>query len=84
MRGPLERRDLPGLYTRVCALLDANRGSEIDCDVGEVATDAVAIEALARLQLGARRHGCQVRLRNAAPELIELVAFIGLADVFAV
>ena len=81
VRGPLERRDLPGLYTRVCALLDANRGSEIDCDVGEVATDAVAIEALARLQLGARRHGCQVRLRNAAPELVELVAFMGLAEV---
>jgi ABC-type transporter Mla MlaB component len=81
VRGPLERRDLPGLYARMCALLDAHRGSLVDCDVGEVATDAVAIEALARLQLGARRHGCRVQLRSAAPELVELVAFMGLADV---
>ena len=81
MRGPLERRDLPGLYMRMCAFLDGHRGSLVDCDVREVATDAIAIEALARLQLGARRHGCRVHLQNPAPELVELVSFMGLADV---
>jgi ABC-type transporter Mla MlaB component len=81
VRGPLERQDLPGLYRRVCALLEANRGSVINCDVGGCAADAVAVEALARFQLGARRHGCQVRLRNAAPALVALVEFMGLRDV---
>ena len=83
IRGPLTRRDLPGLYIRVCSLLDAHRGAVIRCDVGEVATDAVAIEALARFQLGARRHGCMVRLENAGAELVDLIAFMGLGDVLA-
>jgi ABC-type transporter Mla MlaB component len=81
IRGPIAREDLPGLCDRVCALL-AQAGSGIAlCDVREVEPDAVTVDALARLQLGARRHGCQVRLRGASPELRELVAFMGLTDV---
>ena len=54
----------------------------IFCDLGELAeADAATIDALARLQLAARRHACQVRLRNASGELLELVAFLGLEDV---
>ena len=83
IRGPLQRTDLPGLYTRVCALFTANPGATLACDVTEVAVDAVAVEALARLQLGARRHGCTVRLLSAPRELIELAAFMGLEDVVA-
>jgi hypothetical protein len=41
----------------------------------------VTVDALARLQLAARQHGCQVRLRHASSELFELVAFMGLRDV---
>ena len=48
-----------------------------------VEPDAVVVDALARLQLAARRTGCQVRLRNASRELLELVAFMGLCDVLA-
>jgi len=51
------------------------------CDVCGVAADAVTVDALARLQLAARRHGCQVRLRGASDELRDLVAFMGLQDV---
>ena len=51
------------------------------CDVEGVAADAAAVEALARLQLVARRAGCELRLRNASPELRDLVAFMGLRDV---
>ena len=40
--------------------------------------DAVTVDALARLQLVARRHDCQVRLRGASDELRELLAFMGL------
>ncbi len=79
--GPILREDLPGLCERVCALLDANRPGVALCDVESVPSDAVTVDALARLQLAARRYGCQVRLRRAAPELQELVGFMGLQDV---
>lgn len=51
------------------------------CDVQGFAADAVTVDALARLQLAARRHQCQVRLRGASKELRALVAFMGLRDV---
>ncbi len=51
------------------------------CDVEGVKADAVMVDALARLQLAARRGRHQVRLRGASPELRELVAFMGLGDV---
>jgi ABC-type transporter Mla MlaB component len=81
IRGPIARGDLPGLCDRVCALLEQTRAGVAICDVGGVAPDAVTIDALARLQLGAGRHGCRVRLRNASAELRELVDFMGLRDV---
>ena len=53
----------------------------IICDVGGVAPDVHAIDALARLQLAARRLGMEIRLRHASSELQELVGFAGLRDV---
>ena len=50
-------------------------------DVSDVDPVAVTVDALARLQLAARRLSCRLLLRNASPELLELVAFMGLADV---
>jgi ABC-type transporter Mla MlaB component len=81
VRGPITRADLPGLCERVCELLARNGPAVVLCDVGSVEPDAVTVDALARLQLAARRYGCQVRLRNASRELLELVTFMGLADV---
>ena len=79
VEGPILRTDLPGLCARICALF---QGADIAlCDCLHVEPDAVTVEALARLQLGARRTGCQVRLLNASKELLELVAFMGLNDV---
>jgi ABC-type transporter Mla MlaB component len=83
IEGPIARADLPGLCDRVCALFRESRAGVALCDVGGVEPDAVTVEALARLQLGARRNGCQVRLRNASPQLMELIGFLGLADVLA-
>jgi ABC-type transporter Mla MlaB component len=81
IRGPISRADLPGLHDRVCKLLaDSGPGVAV-CDVHGVEADAVAVDALCRLQLGARRHGCQIRLRHASQELLELVAFMGLTEV---
>ena len=79
--GPIARSDLPGLCERVCALLEGSRAELALCDVSGVEPDGVTIDALARLQLAARRHGCQVRLRHASSELLELLAFMGLRDV---
>ena len=81
IRGPLERADLPGLYSRVCDLLAASAGAVVRCDVAGVPADAVAVEALARLQLGARRHSCEVRLQQASADLRDVVAFMGLEEV---
>ena len=81
--GPIARTDLPGLCERVCGLLQTGRPDVALCDVRGVQPDAVTVDALARLQLAARRHGCTVRLRHASGELLELVAFMGLADVLA-
>lgn len=83
VRGPIARDDLPGLCDRVCRLL-ASSGAELAlCDVWGVEPDAVTVDALARLQLAARRYGCQVRLRHGSEELLGLVSFMGLTDVFA-
>ena len=80
---PILRSDLPGLCERVCAILNG-AGAEIACcDVSGVDPDAVTVDALARLQLAAKRVGCQVRLRGASSDLLELVAFMGLEDVLA-
>ena len=79
--GPLVPADLPALYDCVCALLATSGASIALCDVRGVDPDAVTVDALARLQLAARQHGCQVRLRNASSELLELLAFMGLRDV---
>jgi ABC-type transporter Mla MlaB component len=79
--GPIARADLPGLCERVCGVLELAGPGVAVCDVDGVEPDAVTVDALARLQLAARRRGCRVRLRNTSPALRELVAFMGLADV---
>ena len=81
IEGPIARADLPGLCDRVCALLERSKAGVAFCDVSGVDVDAVTVDALARLQLAAHRRGCQVRLRHASSELLELVAFMGLCDV---
>jgi ABC-type transporter Mla MlaB component len=81
--GPIERSDFRALCVCMSALLSQSGAEIVVCDVTGVDADAVTVDALARLQLAARRHGCRVRLRNASPELRELVEFMGLTDVFA-
>jgi len=81
IRGPIARADLGGLCDRVCSLLRRSAAGVVLCDVAGVEPDAVVVDALARLQLGARRTGCQVRLHNASDDLRRLVALMGLTDV---
>jgi hypothetical protein len=63
-------------------ILDA----ETDRIVGRVDArrpDLALVEALARLQLGARRRGERLRLGNVSDELRGLLELVGLADVLA-
>jgi ABC-type transporter Mla MlaB component len=76
--GPIARSDLPGLSRRVCALLEQTGATEALCDVTGIEADAVTVDALARLQLAARRHRCRIRLLGASKELRDLIAFMGL------
>ena len=80
IRGPIAHADLPGLCERVRAHL-GREGSVAHCDVDGIEPDAVCVDALARLQLAAKRRGCRVRLENASPALLELVELMGLTHV---
>jgi hypothetical protein len=59
-------------------------GRELVWDVAALPADALAIDVLARLQVAARRRGLVVRLRHPTAELVELLAFAGLAAVLGV
>jgi hypothetical protein len=79
---PIARADIPGLCERVGAMLQACEAGPLVLDVGAITDpDAVTVEALARLQLTARRLGRRVRFQNACRELRELVDFVGLSGV---
>jgi ABC-type transporter Mla MlaB component len=81
IQGPLSRAELPDLCARVCGLLEETAAEVVVCDVHGVEPDAVTVDALARLQLAARRHGRQIRLCSTSPALRDLVSFMGLTDV---
>ena len=74
--------DLRLLCDRLRSVAPAAGAVELDCDVGGLAAaDAGTLDALARLQLTARRLGWHVRLRHASDELHGLLALAGLCDV---
>ena len=58
-----------------------DRSIPLTCDVTGVShPDAITLDALARLQLMARRHGRTIVLRGACEELRELIRLVGLVD----
>ena len=61
-----------GLYDEMAPLV---------CDVRAVRPDAAALDALARIQLNARRLGLELELRHASKALLDLIAFAGLDEV---
>jgi hypothetical protein len=56
----------------------------IVCDAGSLAPDAATVDALARLQLDARRLGHELRLTHPSSELVELLDLVGLSEVLRV
>jgi ABC-type transporter Mla MlaB component len=78
--GPIAREELPSLCGRF--RVAAEGASEVVCDLAGLGpADAVAVDALARVTLVAKRLGCVLHLRNASADLLALIAFVGLADV---
>ena len=84
IRGPIARDDLRGLCDRVCRVLCERRPCIVRCDVHGVEPDAVTVDALARLQLAAKRHGCRLHVIGAGDALRRLIALMGLDDVLPV
>ncbi len=79
--GPIARTDAPALCESARVLLEGSGAYILVCDVGKfVHSDLAAVDALARLQLVARRLGCRMLLQRASPELRELLAFAGLNE----
>jgi hypothetical protein len=64
--------------------MSAGCSGAIVCDVERVVADAATVDALARLQLNARRIGLELRLRNASKELLDLIGLCGLDEVLRV
>jgi hypothetical protein len=64
--------------------MDTRLPGPIAVDAGALAPDAVTVDVLARVQLAARRVGLETRLRGASDELLDLIAFAGLAGVLRV
>jgi hypothetical protein len=77
--GPVAPADVPLLCARLSTILGTTE-ADVVVDVRTLAADAVTIEALARLQLTARRLGRRISLRRASTDLDRLVWFVGLAD----
>jgi hypothetical protein len=86
IEGWIARAGIPGLCDRVRSVLETSGcGELVICDVAGIAEpDAVIVEALARVQLTARRIGRRIWLRHACGELTDLVALMGLAEVLPV
>lgn len=79
---PITHAVIARLCERVGMVLERSGAQLIVCDVGAVIDpDAATIDALARVQLTARRLGGRVHLRNACDPLRDLVTFMGMADV---
>jgi ABC-type transporter Mla MlaB component len=82
MIGPVTRDAIPAVCERARRLLEGCDAGPVVCDVGALAEpDAITIDALARLQLTARRLGRRVELRRSCEELEDLLELTGLREV---
>ena len=70
-----EPGDMPAA---VVTVVDAGTKAVVERVVAQ-RTDLALVDALARLQLAARRSGTAIHLRGASPELRALLELVGLA-----
>jgi STAS domain len=77
--GLTDRAEIPSFCERARGLIERSDADPVVCDLGRAARpDAITVEALARLQLEARRLGRRLVFRDACGELRDLVSFVGL------
>jgi hypothetical protein len=85
LSGSIERADVESVFARVSLAFGSGVGDHSDpvvCRLGGLVGPTMpAVEVLARLALGARRNRQRMRLEHASPQLVELLALCGLADV---
>ena|SRR5579883_1941595 len=83
LNGAVKRSEIPALCERLRAeLRDGDVKHTVLCDVGGLAvTDMVAVEALTRMQLTARRLGSRMLLRGTSAELQSLLSLLGLQEI---
>jgi ABC-type transporter Mla MlaB component len=74
--------EVRALCERLGSLLDTGRADRVECDCSALTDgDLASIDALARLQLTAQRHGSDLLLQGAPRGLAELVSLVGLARI---
>jgi ABC-type transporter Mla MlaB component len=79
--GLISRAAVPWLCERVRRLLERGDADLVTCDVAALdEPDLAAIDALARLQLTARRMGRSIQLRHVQTKLADLLALTGLCE----
>jgi ABC-type transporter Mla MlaB component len=84
VRATIARADIPALCARLADLLRGRAGDVVECDVAGVdRPDMVTVEAVARLRLTARRHGSRLVVTGARPDLLMLLALLGLTELLA-
>lgn len=77
--GLVTRDEVPRLCDDVRALLEVTGAGVVVCDVAGLGPPGLAaVDALARLELAARRAGGRIRLRDPDPALRALLDLVGL------
>ncbi len=77
--GLVTRDEVPRLCADVRARLEATGGGVVVCDVAGLGPPGLAaVDALARLELTARRAGGRIRLKDPDPALRALLDLVGL------
>jgi hypothetical protein len=80
--GPIDCQAIEMLCDRLRSLIEDGCPDLVTCDVDvRVHADVATIDALARLQLTARRLGGSIRLYQPRPELADLLTLAGLREV---
>ena len=81
LSGRMTREEIASLCERARILLVDTDAAVMICDVEAlIDPDAVAVDALARLQVTVRRLGKRMRVRAAGCELEDLVTLMGLRE----
>ncbi|MEE1759031.1 MULTISPECIES: STAS domain-containing protein [unclassified Streptomyces] len=78
--GPVTPDEVPRLCDEVRARLEGTGAGVVVCDIAGIGPPGLGvIDALARMQLTARRAGGRIRLRDPDPALRALLGLVGLA-----